>query len=73
MKTRKLGVSGKVQKLRISLGGRRKVVGVMKAASSSSLKRWEKKECNPLRAHVRLVNETYDLARRMGMLKRFRK
>ena len=63
------GISGKVKELRISLGGRSAVVDAMKSASRTSLRRWENRQCSPLRAHVRLVNETYEIAKRMGMLK----
>ena len=75
MRRGRRGMAQKVQELRRLLGGRRSVVRVMKAASSSSLKRWERKECSPLRAHVKLVNETYSLARRMGkeMLRKLRR
>lgn len=71
---RKMSIPQKVRELRRLLGGRRAVVRVMKAASSSSLKRWERRECSPLKAHVHLVdethkivvNKTYRLARRIG-------
>ena len=66
MKRRKLNTARKIRELRRLLGGRRAVVRVMQAASSSSLKRWEGRECVPLRAHVHVVDETYQLARRMG-------
>lgn len=72
MKKSRLGIPGKVRKLRESLGGRKAVVRAMKSASKTSLRRWEKQECEPLRAHIRLVNETYEIARRMGMLKKQR-
>lgn len=68
------GVSQKVRELRRLLGGRRAVVRTMKAASSSSLKRWEGRECSPIKAHAQLVDEThkavmnkaYRLALRIG-------
>ncbi|MBI3046252.1 MAG: hypothetical protein HYY86_01750 [Candidatus Harrisonbacteria bacterium] len=74
VRRRKKDTAQKVRELRHLLGGRRAVVRTMEAASSSSLKRWEQKECSPLRAHVKLVDETYGLARRMGkvMLRRLR-
>lgn len=65
-KRRQLSVSGKVRELRCLLGSRRTVVQVMEAGSMTSLKRWERRECSPLRAHVRLVNETHAMAKRMG-------
>ncbi len=65
-KRKKLSVSGKVRELRSLLGSRRTVVHVMEAASITSLKRWERKECSPLRAHMQLVNETHAMAKRMS-------
>lgn len=59
-------MAGKVRELRALLGSRRTVVHVMEAASMTSLKRWEKRECDPLQAHVRLVDETYVMAKRMS-------
>lgn len=61
-----LDTAKKVRKLRSLLGSRRTVVHVMAAASMTSLKRWERRECTPLRAHVRLINETYVMANRMS-------
>ena len=61
-----LDTSRKVVRLRSLLGSRRTVVHVMGAASMTSLKRWEQRECVPLRAHVRLINETYTMAKRMS-------
>ena len=63
---RKLDTCMKVRELRSLLGSRRTIVHVMEAGSMTSLKRWEKRECNPLRAHVRLVDETHAMARRMS-------
>jgi len=72
---RRRSVSQKVREMVRVFGGKRATVRVMGAASSSSLKRWERKECSPLRAHVKLVDETYSLARRMGkvMLRKLRR
>lgn len=72
---RKSDTARKVRELRHLLGGRRSVVRVMKAASSSSLKRWEQRECSPIKAHVRAVDETYSRARLMSrvMLKKLRR
>jgi hypothetical protein len=58
---RKRSIVRKVRKLRKILGGRKPVVHFMGAASTTSLKRWENKECEPLRAHVQIVDKTYDL------------
>ncbi|MEK9170196.1 MAG: hypothetical protein AAB674_00945 [Patescibacteria group bacterium] len=63
---RRLDIAGKVRELRNWLGGRRSVVRMMDAASPSSLKRWERRKCKPLRAHVRSVNEAYAIAKRMS-------
>lgn len=62
----KLGVAGKVRELRTLLGSRRTVVHVMGAASVTSLKRWERRECSPLLAHRKMVNQTYEDAKRMS-------
>lgn len=61
MKKRNPETARKVRELRRLLGGRRAVVRAMAAASSSSLKRWEWRECRPIRAHVYLVDDTYRL------------
>ena len=65
---RKLGTAFKVSELRRLLGGRKSVVCVMKAASSSSLKRWENKECKPIPAHIHLVDKTYAETKLMAKL-----
>lgn len=65
-KQRRLDTAGKVRKLRSLLGSRRTVTHVMGAASMTSLKRWERRDCVPLRAHVLLVNDTYLMAKRMS-------
>jgi len=71
MARRKLTISEKVRETRVILGSRRAMVDVMDAASVTSLKRWEGRECVPLRAHALLVNEAHNMARRMGkVLKR---
>ena len=59
MAARKMNVGLKVREMRMELGGRRAVVREMRAASPSSLKRWERRECRPISAHVVLVNEAY--------------
>lgn len=66
MARRRLNLAGKVRETRLILGSRRAVVDVMDAGSVTSLKRWERRECMPLRAHVHLVNEAHEMARRMG-------
>jgi len=63
---RRLAVSQKVRKMVHIFGGKRATVRVMKAASSSSLRRWMNRKCRPLKAHVFLVNDTYEMAQRMG-------
>lgn len=74
MKKKWTGISGKVRELRVLLGGRSAVVDAMKSASKTSLGRWESRQCSPLRAHVRIVNETYEIAQRMEtMLKKRQK
>ncbi len=72
MARRKMGVSEKVRETRLILGSRRAVIDVMNAASVTSLKRWEGRECMPLRAHLHLVNEAHEMARRMGKVLRRR-
>ena len=62
------GIVQKVRELRRLLGGRRAVVGELEATSVSSLKRWEKRECMPLRAHRWLVNEKYPVIVRIEQL-----
>lgn len=62
----KLGVVGKVRELRTLLGSRRTVVHAMGAASVTSLRRWERRECSPILAHRKMVNETYENAKRMS-------
>ncbi len=63
---KQLNTSEKVRYLYGILGGYRAVVDVMKAASPSSLKRWQHGRCKPLRAHVDLVERTYEMAKDMG-------
>ena len=72
---RKLDLARKVRELRNWLGGRKSVVRMMDAASPSSLKRWERRECKAIRAHVRSVNEMHVVARKMGrvLLKKLRR
>lgn len=52
-------VAEKVRELKKLLGGRRVVVHYMRAASVSSLRRWEYRQCKPLRAHRHLVGDVY--------------
>ena len=68
MKKKRFDVIDKVRTLRCTLGNK-ETVRAMRSASVSSLRRWANRKCRPIRAHVRLVNETYEIAKRMGMLK----
>lgn len=65
-KRKRLDTAGKVRELRALLGSRRVVVEVMGAGSVTSAKRWERRECHPIRAHVLVVNEAYVMAKRMS-------
>lgn len=65
-KRKRLDTAGKVRELRSLLGSRRVVVEVMGAGSVTSAKRWERRECRPIRAHVLVVNEAYVMAKRMS-------
>ena len=69
---RQLTTGEKVRKMRVGLGGRRAVVEVMASASVSSLKRWERRECSPIRAHVRDVSDAYRMLPRIQKLLRKR-
>ena len=63
---KRLNTSEKVRYLYSTLMGYQAVVDVMKAASPSSLKRWQHGRCKPIRAHVDLVDRTYQMAKDMG-------
>lgn len=62
---KKLSLSQKVIKMETVLGGRGAVVRLMGSASRSSLKRWERGACKPIVAHVKAVNEAYEMSQRM--------
>jgi len=68
MKRKRIDVIDKVRTLRGTLGSK-ETVRAMESGSVTSLWRWAHRKCRPIRAHVRLVNETYEIAKRMGMLK----
>ncbi len=70
MKKRKLDTGGKVQEMRIELGSRRAVVQWIGAASTSSTKRWERRECKPLRAHVLLVRDAHQRVKATKKMRR---
>ncbi len=59
MKRRRKTFREKVVEMRVLLSGRKRVVEFMGAASVSSLKRWERRQCQPLAAHVQLVNSNH--------------
>ena len=65
MKRRRKGVREKVVEMRVILGSRKEVVRFMEAASVSSLKRWERRQCNPLRAHHQLVYSKHREAKKV--------
>ncbi|MBI4992475.1 MAG: hypothetical protein HZB99_04640 [Candidatus Harrisonbacteria bacterium] len=58
---RRLNTGQKVREMRFALGGRRAVIEVMESGSVSSLKRWERRECSPISAHVKVVGDAYDM------------
>ena len=64
-KQRRLDTMQKVRKMVRMLDGSEAVVKVMGCASVSSLRRWMKRECEPIQAHVQKVNEAYPMALRM--------
>jgi len=74
-KKRRLNTGKKVREMRLALGGRRAVVEVMESGSVSSLKRWERRECAPISAHVKVVGDAYDmwLLMKKAVRRRFQK
>ena len=67
---RKLSHYQKVRELVSVLGSRKAVVKFMDAASKSSLKRWTRRDCEPLRAHILLVNQAHNMVRKMKVIER---
>lgn len=63
---RYLSTGEKVRELVRLFGSKGAVVQALGATSKSSLKRWVRRECKPLAAHVILVNDAYGMAKRIS-------
>ena len=64
---KRLSTSQKVREIVRILGGKKPTIREMKAASASSLKRWMNRECQPIQAHVHLIDDTH---KKTAMLKK---